>query len=146
MTPHHQLYKHSPENGVYGDCFRTCMACLLDLQPSEVPHWFQMDQSAPPDQVDAAYFAMRDWLRERGYGYFTAIYQGELETVLECMAYHNPGVYYMLCGSSGSANHVVIGLGSQIVHDSNPEKPGLVGPCADGYYWVHLLVPAALCA
>ena len=40
MTPQTQLNKHDPANGVYGDCGRTVIACLLDLHPSEVPHFW----------------------------------------------------------------------------------------------------------
>jgi hypothetical protein len=38
MTPHKQRFRHDPANGIYGDCWRTAIACLLDIQPEEIPH------------------------------------------------------------------------------------------------------------
>ena len=55
MTPHHQLVtEYRNDEGVYGDCGRTVIACLMDMHPSEVPHFFNM-----PDEgdADAAYDA-----------------------------------------------------------------------------------------
>ncbi len=36
MTPNKQLNLHEPAAGVIGDCWRTCIACLLDKSPSDV--------------------------------------------------------------------------------------------------------------
>lgn len=38
MQYHKQLNKRDPENGVFGDCYRTAVACILDKHPSEVIH------------------------------------------------------------------------------------------------------------
>ena len=61
MKFHKQLYRHDPENGVWGDCYRTAWACLLDLEPEDVPHFCEgfTDDGAATAKLDA-------WLRERG--------------------------------------------------------------------------------
>ena len=46
MTPQNQLHKHDPANGVYGDCGRTAIACLLDLHPS--PHFWNGEKADNP--------------------------------------------------------------------------------------------------
>ena len=38
-----QLNLHRPEEGLIGDCFRTCIACLLDMPaPDHVPHAYEL--------------------------------------------------------------------------------------------------------
>jgi len=40
MRFHKQLItNHNPESGIFGDCQRTAIACLLDKHPSDVPHF-----------------------------------------------------------------------------------------------------------
>ena len=62
MTPHKQLIKHDPENGQWGDCGRTAIACLLDLHPSDVPHFWEGPERADRDPETEC----RKWLAERG--------------------------------------------------------------------------------
>lgn len=142
MQYHDQLITHAPEHGVYGDCFRTCIACLLDLHPREVPHFFQADYTAPQNEIDRCWDMAQEWLSGRGLTMFSVAFAGNLEDLLNTMRVQNPGIYYLLGGSSGTANHQVVALDDKIVHDPNPKKPGLVGPSSDGYFWINLLLPA----
>ena len=41
MTPVDQSIMHDPENGKIGDCFRACVASLLDLPLEKVPHFME---------------------------------------------------------------------------------------------------------
>ena len=50
MTPHKQLNRHRPEEGVFGDCYRTAIACLLDLRPQDVPHVADTSTMAEQDR------------------------------------------------------------------------------------------------
>ena len=34
-----QKYKHDPDNGIFGDCYRTCLAYILGLDRDDVPHY-----------------------------------------------------------------------------------------------------------
>lgn len=59
MQFHHQLIV-DPQRG---DCFRTCLACVLDLaSPTEVPNFTEADEG---HIVDAR---ISEWLASRGYG------------------------------------------------------------------------------
>ena len=40
MLLQNQTVKHDPENGLYGDCYRACVACLLNLEVDQVPHFY----------------------------------------------------------------------------------------------------------
>lgn len=95
-----------------------------------------------------AWSGVREWLRdEHGLGYFTVAFTGEdPAVVLDWMCENNPGIYYLLTGSSGENDHVVVAFEDRIVHDpggiTSPES--LVGPDGDGYFWVGVLVSANL--
>ena len=36
-----QEFRHDPDNGVIGDCWRTCIASVLGLERSRVPHFMK---------------------------------------------------------------------------------------------------------
>lgn len=52
-----EITKHDPDNGVYGDCFRACVASLLEMELSDVPHFCSRE-----DWVGA----FHDWLEASG--------------------------------------------------------------------------------
>lgn len=140
MTPHKQRFRHKPEEGVWGDCHRTAYACLLNLDPEEVPHVF--DRAASGDEAEAA---LRQWLAGRGLIQWSLPFQAELDAVLSTMGKLNPGVFFILGGRSrNGTNHSVICCGGKIIHDPSLDDAGIVGPCDDGFYWISLLSPAFL--
>jgi hypothetical protein len=62
-----QSVSHDPANDTYGDCFRTCIACLIGADdPTAVPH-FAADNIAKHGDIDKPGWAdLRDarfWLR-----------------------------------------------------------------------------------
>src|SRR3546814_2364188 len=101
MTPHPQLIKHDPENGAYGDCQRTCIAVILDLHPSEVPH-FCDNPLADRDSPDWWHKRQTRWLAERGLAEARFAYYSDepLETVLRIASKTNPHTPMILCGTS----------------------------------------------
>lgn len=140
MTPHKQLIRHDLEAGQVGDCWRTCVACLLDRQPDHVPH-FLVDCWNDGVLGDKR---LRAWLSTQGFGLATVAFAGELEDVLLSMKNLNPGIFYMLGGKSRlGCGHSVIGFEDSIAWDPSPTENGIVGPMDDGYYWVSFLVPAS---
>ena len=139
MQFHKQLYRHDPDNGVWGDCFRTAIACLLDLQPEEVPH--VCDGGEGDDSDGTAMAAMRDWLAPRGLGLFSLVYEGgKVRHVLRTVGRMNPGLPYLLMGTSRTGvNHNVICQDDQIIWDPSLSDSGIIGPADDGYFWVNML-------
>ena len=134
MIPVKMAIKHDHENGKYGDCFRACIASILELPYDEVPHFvMEEDWLAKTSK----------WMHDRGYTFVTIPYDGDvpLRDVLLAQSIQNPGMYYMLGGSSPLVNHTVVCLNDRIVHDpaGRPEGEQIVGPTTDGYYWVEFI-------
>ena len=134
-----QKYRHDPDNGVFGDCYRTCVAMLLDLDRDDVPH-FSKDADLDQDGIDATQ-RLREWLKPRGLSTFIVLYPDEhdLEEILQATASMNPGLPMMLVGESkryAGIGHVVIIQDGKILAD--PSDSGIKGPI-NGYYWVEIV-------
>jgi len=126
--------------GSNGDCFRTALACFLDMEKVEdVPHFFDGDPN-----LDEGWAAVREWLLCKGLFMLTVPFQGELAAIMECMKVQNPGIFYLISGYSGIDNHIVVAYEDRIIHDPCGKPAGnnsLVGPCTDGFYWIKFLLP-----
>lgn len=141
MDKHKNLIKHDPDNGQYGDCVRTAIACLLSLRPEQVPHFFS-DGDNPKWDVDVIEF-----LSPFNLSYFMfPLKLGEDQDhnlILDVMRVNNPDTLYLLYGTSKTGcNHNVICKAGEIIHDPTQGDPGIVGPCDDGLYWIGLIIPA----
>ena len=141
MTPHIQRIKHRPSEGQYGDCYRTAIACLLDMEPEEVPHFYGKDMKEQD-------ILASEWLLSQGYNIFTISFSGELtlDDLLYSVAFNNPNIYYLVTAASSVTNHVFIAFNDKIVHDPSGRNETPSGPCDDNYYWIQVLVPLQICA
>lgn len=137
MQYHKQKFLHNPDQGTFGDCHRTVIACLLDKEPEEVPHWgihyFDTDMFSK---------VCNDYLASQGLMEVRVPFQCELDVVLNHQKCVNPGVYYMLTGKSRTGtNHVVVCLDDKIIHDPSLTNSGIIAPCIeDDHYWIGYLV------
>lgn len=141
MKYYHQIEMHDPENGRYGDCVRTCIGCLLDLEPASVPNFAAVQDGEMWDRV-------REWLAERGFALFTFMYGEEIERqlIFDAMKVLNPGQYYMLFGASnGGIGHVVICLDDHIEYDPSWTQISVVAPL-EGRWAVMTIVPLMMVA
>lgn len=139
LTYHKQLFRHDPESGQWGDCARTCIACLLGLAPEDVPHEHR-DMSAA--EHNALYDA---FLHERG---ITRVWIGlKAETVagaVDWASQWSNGLPFILSGESPrGTNHVVLGHAGKIIHDPHPDGGDIVGPMDNGLFYVEWLVSPA---
>lgn len=143
MTPFKQLYRHRPEDGVWGDCFRTALGCLLDVPPDSVPHEHR-DMSG--DEQNAL---IETWLRERGLSLITFAYYGpgsdvsepmSKDDVLNHVAHFHRGLNHLFSGRSPRGfDHVVVAADGKIVWDPHPDDAGIVAPCGDNLWWVNFV-------
>lgn len=127
-----QLFRHDPDNGIFGDCQRTVLAILLGIDANEVPH---VHGHLP----DGEQLAMHDnWLRERGVVRIEIPFTvGDPDQMLMIAEHYSQGMPYMLAGMSRlGTNHVVIGQGRKIIWDPSQLNSGIVGPGTDGHYWL----------
>lgn len=141
MTPHKQLFRHRPDEGVFGDCQRTAIACLLDLDPSQVPHHHRHLPDGEQRRL------LDEWLAPRGLKVVFMAFRCEPAEMLAVMKVANPGLFYMLSGTSRTGvNHVVIAQDDRVVHDPSLDDSGIIGPCDDGCTYIEFLVPTFLVA
>lgn len=141
MLPQKQGLKHDLANGVVGDCWRTCIASLINYPREAVPHFLEdcWDDNAKANAK------ARAWLRDRGFGLVDCAFSGEipLSQLLAHVAALNPGTYYLLgCTSNNGTGHSVICCDDEIVWDPALDDSGCAGPMSDGLWWVTYLISA----
>jgi hypothetical protein len=138
MIFHKQRHRHRPEEGIFGDCQRTCYAMILDKQPEDIPNF-----GVHIGNSEAWGKAIKDFLASQGLAASHTVFGGEsLDTVLITQKCTNPGQLYLLAGQSrNGVNHVVVCCDDKIIADPALDDSGIIGPCDDGYYWVERLVP-----
>lgn len=137
MIPQKQAFRHKPEDGQHGDCHRTVIACLLNIDRDSVPNF-----GVHYGDISAFYKAETEFLKTQNLSSVQVGYRGSLDEVLATMAAMNPDAYYILGGTSRSGfGHSVIGQGGKIIWDPHPDDVGIVGPMSDGVYWITFLVP-----
>lgn len=139
MREQKQAFLHDPANNIWGDCYRTAVACLLDLPRDSVPHVFHDGCKGP-----VADKRMNDWLGQRGMTQFVVALDGNtpLDQLLNSMLWANHSdVEYLLCGvSKNGTSHVVVCRGDAIVWDPAIDDSGITGPDPEsGYWWITVI-------
>lgn len=134
-----QRFMHRPDEGVYGDCLRTCFAILLGVEAEEVPHFMSSGE------FDALQYD--DWLEAAGLHLIRVQIPGDtaIESVMFTANAMGMGLPYILSGWSRTpSNHCVIAHGTEIVCDPSLTDSGIVGPMhnEDGTFtwWIEWLV------
>jgi len=133
-----RVYHRPPDS--YGDCYRTAVACILGLEPEDVPHFIH------DGDVDKADERIAAWLEQNKLRNPAFPFKGEdfksPKHFLEMLAFQTRGSTFLFGGmSSIGANHMVVARGSEIVWDPSPEDSGIVGPQDDGHYWIEFILP-----
>jgi hypothetical protein len=143
MIPHTQILTDDD----VGNCFATCIACLLNLPPESVPNFKALQESDPNVcMVDLA----DKWLRDNHGKRFISIelydpadgpnkgHPLTTQCILNRLCHRNPDELVILSGESprrradgGRKYHCVIGRptvwGFDVVHDPHPDRTGIVG-------------------
>lgn len=136
MKPQKQLNRHRPLEGIWGDCHRTAIAAVLDMDAADVPHF--MDKGI---DGDAGHDLVELWLQVQGICTINVVFPGStpLDDLLTTIANTNRRSHpvFILGGQSKTGcNHSVVCCDGEIVCDPSLDDAGIVGPCDDGYYWV----------
>lgn len=142
MKHHKNQCEHNPPHS-YGDCHRSCVATILGLDPSEVPHFY--DGCEPNTEEGATLGAARieAFLRERNLREAHVLYSGDtpLSTVLEVTADMCKDVAFILGGQTHrNGGHSVVVMNGEIIND--PTEGGIIRPMPDGYWWTTYFVVA----
>lgn len=147
MIKRKQLFVHSPPHSI-GDCQRTAIACILDMEPHEVPHFGEgMFKADPTGEGEEFERRLQTWLATQGLTMVNLAIPGEfgVEGVCNIFKGVNEGTIFLLGGrSSRGTNHVVVADGSGVIWDPSYEavdgEPPIVGPMDDGHFWASLMV------
>lgn len=128
-----------------GDCWRACLASILNLPPDRVPNFADLagdDEGA----WDRMFGLARKWLAERGLAMFRTYCSAgwEFGRLLEVFSRDNPGVPIIIsgqCRRCPADNHAVVALDGDI-HD--PSGSGIIGPCvghdgSEGWWWLDIV-------
>jgi len=121
--------KHEPPESV-GDCFRCCIASIMDLPASEVPHVYE---GAGYEDKTGAVGKKRldDWLA--GLGLFFMEFRFTPEGLKDWRGYMNCHHTLSGIGPRGFL-HCCVGYGGEVVHDPHPSRAGITPD--DGHYLV----------
>lgn len=120
------------ETLVHGNCFQTTIACILEVNPSDIPNvetLFDMPDSGLWWRV------MFEWLQSKGYEIFTddrfrvfhdgnfAVTDGQRHKFLK----ETENEYYLVSGKSPRGlQHVCIYQNGKMVHDVHPSREGIL--------------------
>lgn len=134
-----QLIPHTDiAEGKWDDNLRTTLACFLDMNPEEVPHFTDNHATVMDAEV-----AMNNFLHQYNAVLFEVQSSGTLQQVLNYMAGVNPDVFYMLTGyDENDKLRTVIGFNSDIVWDTHCDNHSLVSPCMNGHYVIRVFLNA----
>jgi hypothetical protein len=112
MIPVMQQTKHDPENGQVGDCFKACIASLLEITDYDsIPHFATYPKAQWWDRF-------LDWMKSRGFKVFVGE-GGQSDP-------QRYATYYIATGTSPrSLLHSVIYSNGNLAHDPNPEGGGV---------------------
>lgn len=107
MIPIDQEHLHDPEAGVLGDCFRACIASVLEVPIAAVPHFALLGSRW--SQVADGYLAAlgRELLWEKG---------DPPHDVWTIVTVKSP--------RGSDLKHSVIYYGGEMVHDPHPSRAG----------------------
>lgn len=133
MTPADMLHlNHGQPGAKAGDCFRCCVATLLDLPAADVPHFC--------DDMDSTWMPrLLEWLRPQGLFYVM------ISSFEPWMLPPGTRPLVIVGGKSprGAWGHVVVGQvdrdGWKLIHDPHPSRAGIVGDPEDYGVFVRLM-------
>lgn len=128
-----QTVTASKENGFVGNCWQTCVACVLDLDPETLPDQSKYDwrREMPDGTIERgpAYgSALRAYLRKHhDLAYLELHHPQEVYPLLRVA---EPGWHFMTgrtirSDAFGGLRHVVVGRYGKMVWDPHPSRAGL---------------------
>lgn len=128
------LLTHDPDNGVFGDCFRACVASIIELPAEQVPHFFHDGQEPPQAPKDEP--GRPGWERLNEFLATLPVPLHSLGLALESASAYcawmdslrdNFDLHYILGGyTERETSHAVVGHRGRIVHDPHPSRAGLL--------------------
>ena len=139
MKEYEQRNLHMPEEGIIGDCFRTAIGCILDLEPELVPHFTELGGWNSPDSTVCRRLC-NEWLEQFNLKYCEYPIECSLTGLGIYLDCYYKDVYVHIGCNSKHGGHSVIMKNDDYIWDPSIDNSGCVGPMSDGYFWIGLLV------
>ena len=141
MIEYTQFCLHRPEQGEYGDCWKTCIACILHCDPYEIPHYYKEFWGQAEVISDLVHAATNRWLSATTELQY-------VETPIECtreqlgtyLKHYYKDMYVIIGCNSRNGGHSVVMRNDDYMWDPSIDKSGCVGPMDDGYWWIGVLI------
>lgn len=137
----HQAFRHAPERGVMGDCYRTAVACVLGVDRDAVPH---SHDDMTGDEASAFIDA---WLRPQGLTrIFIPVAGDDFEEIANAIYPRGGGLSMIVTGRGPrDVNHVVVVHGVDDfwcpILGAVDAHTALAGPALpNGYFWAEWIV------
>lgn len=131
-----RITDHDPTRGLYGDCFKCCLASVLELPYEDVPNFFAYPGEDPWPGWDACI----EWLDQRGLFLF---YQSLRADALDSMLVRRwlNGHHLMFGRAKGlpDSSHCVVALRGREVFNPHPNRSLVFGPYQDYTYGVAVI-------
>ena len=145
MKEFKQLYLHRPENRLIGDCHRTAIACIMDVEPMFVPHGYGLvwnyDNPDDPETCTRAEAIINGWLSQFGLRHISTPLQCDLRQLREYIFHYYRGLHVTVgCTSHNGTGHTVVMRDRDYMWDPAIDNSGCAGPMPDGHYWLGTLV------
>ena len=120
MIPVDMTVLHDPPTKI-GDCFRCCIASILELPANKVPHFCGLDPWT--DQPDERWRNhLLAFLEPMGLYYFEIAFSAE---ILPEWSKHLE-LHHTISGiSPRKVRHACVGFGGAVVHDPHPSRAGI---------------------
>ena len=113
MIKQKQTILHDPAQGQIGNCFSTCIACLLNLSPDHVPNFCENDHWREDTNV---------FLRDHFMFYQDIILPGDMRDDIVS----DWGFHVMSGKTVRGTRHSIIGLKGERYWDVHPSNDGLI--------------------
>lgn len=144
MTPQLQKYRFRNAENIPGDCHRTCIAMILDMDRDDVPHFMadvSYDHEKGGPEWEAAGKLEDAWLRTQGLIAVAIPFAGDaqLSDIVSMFHNMNPNAAAILgCTSENGVNHSVVMYGGKIYNPTG-QQGTIKGPMKDGLWWITVL-------
>ena len=96
---------HNPDEGKFGDCYRTCIAILLDMDAADVPHFARLESTHEWSR-EKTNEVVREWLAERGYSMLSFVIHATFVGIDKWVTEATGGVPYILTSQSNKYKDV----------------------------------------
>lgn len=136
LTQQYQKFRqHDPENGMFGDCHRTCMAMLLGCDRDKIPNFGEhyLDMEKWDEMLNGFLDSLGLFEVNIAFKFDEGTTFDEARTHFVYIARNQP---FLMGGTSiNGTNHSIAIDCDGKVFDPQGRSPALIGPSSDGHYW-----------